>query len=148
MKPRSSQQKGKRFEEFLCKEIEAEGLGKSMRTPGSGSGNRFKGDIYSSIPFMIEAKNQKTIKIKEWIDQAREQARAGNYNANKWALIFRDPRTPETKPDIYVTIDLWEFLTLLKKAKEPKIKEMDREMTWKIKSLVEAAKRVIKELEK
>jgi len=146
MKPKSSQQKGKRFEEFLCKEIEAEGLGKSMRTPGSGSGNRFKGDIYSSIPFMIEAKNQKTIKIKEWIDQAREQARAGNYNANKWALIFRDPRTPETKPDIYVTIDLWEFLTLLKKDSEPRIKKPDNELKWHLISLKNAINRVVKDL--
>jgi len=147
MKPRSAQQKGKRFENLINHEIESEGLGRATRTPGSGSG-KLKGDSFNNLDFLLEIKNQKTIKIKEWIDQAREQARAGNYNANKWALIFRDPRTPETKPDIYVTIDLWEFLTLLKKAQEPKIKEPDREMTWKIKSLVEAAKRVIKELEK
>ena len=145
MKPRSAQQKGKRFENLINHEIESEGLGRATRTPGSGSG-KLKGDSFNNLDFLLEIKNQKTIKIKEWIDQAREQARAGNYNANKWALIFRDPRTPETKPDIYVTIDLWEFLTLLKKDSEPRIKKPDNELKWHLISLKNAINRVVKDL--
>ena len=57
MKPKSKIQKGRRFENFINKEIEAEGLGKSIRTPGSGSG-KLKGDVFNNLDFMLECKNQ------------------------------------------------------------------------------------------
>jgi len=147
MKQKSAIEKGKRFENFVNAEIEAEGLGKATRTPGSGSG-RLKGDSFNNLKFMLECKNQKTIHIKEWIDQSKEQAHAGNYDPQKWALIFRDPRTPEARPEVYAVIDFWQFLKLLHKDKEPTIKEPDKDAAWKIRALIEAAKRALKVLEK
>jgi len=145
MKPKSKIEKGKRFEKMINQEIEAEGLGRAIRTPGSGSG-KLKGDSFNSLDFLIEAKNQKTIHLLDWVDQAKEQARIGNWSPEKWALIIRDPRSPETNPEIYAIIDLWQWLKLLKKNSEPRIKEPDRDMKYKIQRLIQSAKAVLKEL--
>ncbi len=145
MKPQSSQKKGKRLENFIAKEIEAMGLGKSMRTPGSGSG-KFKGDLFNdSLPFLLEAKNE-----KQWhwenIDQARREAEQGNFDKDKFCLVVRDPRYPEFQR-VYAVIDFEQFLELLKKNSEPIIKEPDKETAWHIKSLIQAAKNLLKDLE-
>lgn len=134
-------EKGEEFEKLIAKEIEAEGLGAARREVGSGSGKR-KGDIFSNLPFLLECKNQPSVKIKamlNWIDQAKEQARIGNWSAEKWALIFQDPRSTLANPDIYGTLDFWQLLKLFKKDSEPRVKEPDREMRWKLQRLVDSA---------
>jgi len=150
MKSRSKIKKGKRFEKLIAKEIEAEGLGMARREIGSGSGKR-KGDIAANIPFLIECKNQPSVRIRailNWIDQAKKQADIGNWSPEKWSLVFRDPRSPETNPKIYAVIDFWQFLKLMKKDSEPRIKEPDRKMAWKLKRFVEYGKSLLKELER
>ena len=145
MKPKSIIEKGKRFEKFICQEIEAEGLGKSIRTPGSGSG-KIKGDTFNNLDFMLECKNEKQTNFLPNVDQAKSQARIGNYDSGKWALITRDPRTPESSPEVYATIDLWEFLRLLKKNNEPRIKEPDRSLKYALERLRQSCQEVIKQL--
>ncbi len=144
MKPKSKQEKGKRFEKYICEEIEKYGFGKAIRTPGSGSG-KIKGDAFANIDFMIECKNE-----KQWhwenIDQAKKEAERGNYYKGKWVLVVRDPRAPEFQK-VYAVIDLGQFLELLKKDKEPIIKEPDRNTAWHLKNLIQAAKQVLKDLE-
>jgi len=125
MKPISAKKKGSRFELFVAKEITAEGLGKAGREANSGAGFR-KGDIASNLPFLIEAKNQKTIKIQEWVRQAKSQAKIGNYDPDKWALVFKNPESPDANPEMFVTIDFYQFLDLLKRYSEPRVKEPDR----------------------
>lgn len=146
MQPKSAIAKGKRLEEFAIKEIEAMGLGKSTRTPGSGSGNRLKGDLFNSLSFLFECKNEAQTNLLPNIDQAKRDCEKGNFYKDKWCLITRDPRFPEFEK-VYATIDFWEFLELLKRNQEPKIKSVDRNITWKLKSLIDAAKRVINEVE-
>lgn len=146
MKPKTSIEKGKRFEKLIAREIMAEGLGLARREDGSGSGKK-KGDIASSLPFLIEAKHQPSVKMKailKWIDQAKHQAEIGNWAPEKWALVFQDPRTPETKPDIYAVIDFWQFLKLLKTASEPRIKEPDRDLKFFLSKLKVAINQVDK----
>lgn len=148
MKPKSTIAKGKRFEKLVAKEIEAEGLGLARREAGSGSGKR-KGDIAANLPFLLECKNQPSVKIKailNWIDQAKKQADIGNWSPEKWAMVFRDPRSPEANPKIYAVIDFWQFLKLMKKDSEPRIKEPDKEIRWKVQRLIDAAKALLKEL--
>ena len=145
MKPKSAQEKGKRFEKFVIEQMEQEGLGKSVRTPGSGSG-KIKGDIFNNLDFMFECKNQKKLNWLQSIDQAKNQAVIGNFSSQKWALIVKDARTPETDPEVYAIVDLWQFLQLLKKNQEPKIKAPDREMKWKLTNLKNAIKQVDKYL--
>ena len=148
MLSKSRIEKGKRFEIKIAKEIMAEGLGLARRESGSGSGKR-KGDIAASIPFLIEAKNQPSVKIKailKWIDQSKYQTKIGNYDRDKWALVFRDPRSPEDNPKIYTVIDFWEFLKLLKTASEPRIKEPDRDLKFWINKLKVDIKQVDKRI--
>jgi len=146
MKPKSSIQKGRRFENFICSEIEKSGLGSARRESGSGNGLK-KGDIFSAIDFVIEVKNQKSLAWWSAIDQARSQARSGGSDPDRWALVVRDPRTPETTPSCYVTIDLWQWLNLLKKNAEPKTKTPDRELKWALARMLTAAKDVIRKIE-
>ena len=143
MKPSQLRKKGNRFERIVAKEIEAEGLGKARREAMSGGGFR-KGDIASSLEFMLECKNEKQTNFLPNVDQAKNQAQIGNKWKDKWALITMDPRTTENNPSIYATIDLWEFLRLLKKNSEPIVKEPDKDAKWKIQKLMNDAKQVIK----
>jgi hypothetical protein len=116
------------------------GLGMARREVGSGSGTR-KGDIASSIPFLIEAKNHKAVSCLPWIDQAKDQAKLGHDAPERWALVFRDPRKPEFE-EVYVTIGLHEFLRLLKKNAEPMIQAPDREFSYALKNLEQAINKV------
>jgi len=145
MKPISAKKKGSRFELFVAKEITAEGLGKAGREANSGAGFR-KGDIACNLPFLIECKNQKSLQWWASIDQAKKQAEIGNWNGDKWALIVRDPRTPEQRPDCYAVIDMWEFLKLLKKDSAPRIKEPDKNLKWKLTKLKDIINEVLREL--
>lgn len=144
MNPKSKINKGKRFENYVAKEIEAEGLGRATREIGSGSGKR-KGDIFSNLPFLLEAKNQKRLNWWQSIDQAKKQAEQGNWDRNKWALIVRDPRKPEFQ-ECYAVIDFWEFLKLLKKDSQPRIKEPDKDLKWRLINLKQQCQQVIKKL--
>lgn len=144
MNPKSSIEKGKRFEKFICREIEDIGLGKARREAGSGSG-KYKGDIFTDLPFLLEAKNQQTIKILEWIEQAQDQAQKGNWDRNKWALIIRNPKKPEFE-ESFAVIDLYEFLELLKKDREPMIKQPDKDLAYDLASLRIMCNRVMGKL--
>ena len=149
LKPESTIEKGKRLEKFVAKEIQSEGLGKAQRTSGSGSGEH-KGDIFANLPFLLECKNQPSVRIQailNWIDQAKRQAERGNWDRNKWGLIVRDPRVREFD-EVYAVIDFWEFLGLLKRYSEPLVKKPDREMRWKLEGLMKAIKAVLKLLPK
>ena len=143
MKPEQARKKGQRFERFIAKEITAAGLGKAGREANSGGGHR-KGDIACNLPFLLEAKNEKQTNFLPNIDQSVRQAEIGNYDSNKWALITRDPRYPEFER-VYATIDFWEYLELLKRYSEPRIKAPDRQMRWKIQRLINCAKELLKE---
>jgi|GEM_PF-1650328 len=145
MLSKSIQQKGKRAEKEVANRIERAGLGKARREAGSGNGKN-KADIFANIPFLIEVKNQKTIKFQEWIKQAKEQAKIGNSDPNKWCLVIIDPsgvQSPE-RMEIYATIELDEFLGLLKRSANPRVKEPDKEMA----RLMERAREFCRRLEK
>jgi len=145
MKPKTAIEKGKRAEKEVCRRIELSGLGKARREAGSGNGKN-KGDIFANLDFLIEVKNQKTIKYQEWIKQSKEQARIGNYDSNKWALVIIDPsgiQDPE-RMDIYVTIELDEWLHLLKKNQEPRSKAPDKDLA----RLLDRAKEFCRKLER
>jgi len=130
MKPKTKIQKGKDFETYIAKELIACGLGPARREIGSGSG-LYKADVFApNFPFLIEAKNQKTVKINEWIDQAKRQAEIGFHNRDKWCLMFKDTRTPNINPTIYAVIDFYQLLDLAKRSNEPKMKEPDRDMRY------------------
>ena len=75
MNHKSAIEKGKRYEKYIANQIEQAGLGFAMREEGSGLGKK-KGDIRSSIPFLLEVKNEDSVPkwLFERIDQAKHQA--------------------------------------------------------------------------
>lgn len=145
MKPKSRIQKGKNGEKIVCERIERAGLGRARREIGSGSGKN-KGEIFANIPFLIEHKNQKTIHFLDWVKQAKKQAEIGNSDTNKWCLTIQDPETPQLNPEIYAVIELDEFLNLLKRNQEPKLKEPDRNLKWKLEKLRQCCRDVENEI--
>ena len=144
--PKSKIQKGKFLEKIVAQAIEIAGLGMACREVGSGSGKR-KGDIFSSLPFLIEVKNEESPHFLQNIKQAKHQAEIGNWNRNKWILVQRNPESPQNNPELFAVMDFFEVLELLKKNSEPRIKTPDKELKWKIQRLVDAGKSVLKELE-
>lgn len=146
IRPQTRIRKGKDFENKIAQAIEESGLGMARRETGSGSGMR-KGDIATSIPFLIEAKNHNSISLQEWIRQAKRQAEIGFNNSDRWAVVMRNPASPQANPEIWITIDFYQFLDIMKRWREPKIKEPDRQLKWKLQKLKEIANQVIKEIE-
>lgn len=144
MKATSKIQKGRRLENFIAEQIEYAGLGHARREVGSGSGKR-KGDIFANIPFLIEAKHQNKISILNWIDQAKRDSEAGNANPDKWSVVFNDFRKGEFQ-ELYAVIDFNQFLDLLKRESEPKVKEPDREFKWLLTNLKNICNKIIKRL--
>ena len=144
-KPKSKIAKGKYLEKLVAQEIEKAGLGKSMRTPGSGSGLK-KGDIFSSLDWLIEVKNQEKINWWASIEQAKKQAEIGNYSKEKWALVLRDIKSPQVNPKLYCVIDFWQWLNLLKSESEPRIKSPYKNLRWKLETLKNTINSVLKEL--
>jgi Holliday junction resolvase len=147
MQPRSAQNKGKRAEKEVCRRIERAGLGAARREAGSGNGIK-KGDVFANLPFLLEVKNQKTVHLQDWIKQSKEQSRIGNSDPNKWGLIIVSPdgiQDPE-RMDMTITVELDEFLELLKRNQEPKIKIPDRNLAYKLNKLRQISKEVLNEL--
>jgi Holliday junction resolvase len=143
MKPKSIIEKGKRGEKEVARRIERMGLGQARRESGSGNGLK-KGDIFANIPFLMEVKNEKTTNFLPNIDQAKEQARIGHKDQNKWCLVTIDPRgvqDPE-RMTIYATVELDELLELLKRNQEPKVKEPDKLLKYQLGQLAEILRRL------
>lgn len=149
MKGKSAKNKGYRLEKLVAKHIRDSGVDpRAGREIGSGSGAN-KGDIRDSTPFTIEVKNQKSYNINGWVDQAKDQARLGNTDPDKWALVFRDYRTPESNPDLYALIDFHSWLELLKGLKSEFFEEIsDKDLAYKGRRARAAINEFVKHLEK
>lgn len=144
--PKGKIQKGKYLEKLVAQAIEMAGLGMACREVGSGSGKR-KGDIFSSLPYLLEVKNEECPHFLQNIKQARRQAEIGNWNRDKWILVQRNPESPQNNPELFAVMDFYEVLELLKKNSEPRIKQPDQELKWRLKRFVDYGKDLLKELE-
>lgn len=144
MNPKSTIAKGKRFEDWIANQVKLAGLGDARREIGSGSGKR-KGDIAWGLEFTPECKNEAT--VPSWLIKRIEQAEMQAMGAQPWVLFVRDPRKGEGQMQAFTIMDFQDWLGLVQKSKEPKIKEPDRAVAWKLKRLIQAAKELLKELE-
>lgn len=151
MKASSARQKGKQLEDHIADQIVLLGIDpKARRDGGSGSGNREKGDIITSMMVLgqnagIEAKNQKTLCIPEWWRQTKKLEKLGR----EPILAFKQFGEPMEETKVIVYLDT--FLRLIKLAEgkteapaQIPITSEDREFKWR----VENAKRVLAELAK
>jgi len=114
MSGKSSQQKGKRFEREVAKQINNKFSTKVRRTPLSG-GMDFKGDIIciddSSIisEFSWECKNQEKLNI--W--KALQQSRNDEPQRTIPVVVFTKNNEKE-----YIALELEDFLNILKELED------------------------------
>lgn len=140
MKPKSTIAKGKELEKWIVERLKISGLDtRAGRTPGSGSG-KIKGDIWNDLGICFEAKNQKKFQ-QAWFKQAREES----MGTTEPVIVWHPPQEP--LDNSFVMLNWYFFEELLKRRKEPEIKNPDRAVAWKIKSLINAAKQLLRELE-
>lgn len=67
--------KGSRLERKVARMIREKGLDKkASRMPLSGSFWQLKSDIFTTLPYAIEVKNQETIHFWTWWNKIRDQA--------------------------------------------------------------------------
>lgn len=143
MKPRSSKEKGNRFENHLIEVFRERIDGKAQRTYGSGSGLD-KNDIrLPGFDIEIEAKNQMTVKLIDWWEQTKRQT-----FGNTGVLVVRNPRKPEFQESL-VVMDLDDWIELVKKQNGTVEVESNFKpgLKWKVANLKRAAQEVFKELE-
>ena len=145
MNGKSSTAKGKRFENWICGELDAAGLGPARREIGSGNGKR-KGDIAWPGLRAIEAKNES--KIPAWLLTRIEHAKRQDIGHYGYVLVIRDPRASEANFGAFAVLDFGDYIELEKKAKEPALVAPTREMKYELQRLIQSAKAVLKNLEK
>lgn len=107
MKIASAKAKGKRLEAKVASLWRKKVDGVAVPTPGSGNGNVYKEDIYTKY-FSIECKNQETVKLWQWWDQARSHPA----NNKPPILCISGNNRP-----ILVVMDIEDFLNLVHEAK-------------------------------
>lgn len=96
--------KGTRFENQVVEFLRANGFIKAKRLPFSSP----LGDIHGT-PMVIEAKDQKTMKLPEWLEQANKSGAKAGFLA---AVIHKRVRKSIEKA--YVTMELETFVKILK----------------------------------
>ena len=135
----NTRQKGRQLVKEIIRRLKDEFSLDCYEVVGSGAGLE-KADIrVPSLDLVIEAKKQKQISMPSWVKQSEKEG----LGINKTALAWQIPQSPEIRIDI----SLEYFAYLLKRAEEPKIKIMDRELKFKIQRLVDAGRAVIRDLE-
>jgi len=141
MKTQSAIAKGKLLESFIVDRLRATGLDiRAARNPGSGNG-KLKGDIWNDLNICFEAKNTANPNLGPTIKQVRREALGTQIPV----IVWHPPQIP--LEDSVVIIDWHYFEELLLKTQQPKTINPDRALAWKVKSLIQSAKQLLKELE-
>jgi len=145
MLPHNATQKGRLLENYVAQEIRKKRLDtQAMRQIGSGSG-QWKGDVNTKMKILnrqavIECKNQKVVKVQEWWIQTEKQT----LGYGEPVLVIKLYNQPLESSKVVIYLDT--FLELVKRASEPKMKEPDNEMKWKLSNLEKAVKALQREL--
>jgi Holliday junction resolvase len=102
----NSKDKGKRFERALAKLLREYGYGSARRT-AQYCGNTGDASDVVGLPYLhIEAKHQEAMRLYEWMDQAKRDAKA-NGKGNIPAVFHK-----KNNADILVTMRLDDFMQL------------------------------------
>lgn len=118
----NSQNKGKKAERDVAKEINRY-LGTNVRRTPSSGGLSIKGDIIDINPdsaafdYHFEVKNQKNLSIKKWWTQIYDDCPAGKIPVNVFKMNGK----------FYVTLELTNWLSSLAELQELKSKEDNNE---------------------
>ena len=107
-KIKSSKAKGARFERELANIFKEYGFEDSRRTAQYCGNTGDAADVIGLPGLHIEAKFQETMRLYEWMEQAKNDAKA-NGNGNLPAVFHKKSRS-----DILVTMTLVDFMQLYK----------------------------------
>ncbi len=112
MKAYGKRRKGARLERKIAQEFRRTGLDKkAQRSWQSGATWFWKSDIYTSLNYSIEAKNQEKVKIWQWWEQAESQRKP--YSPP--VLMFTSNYRP-----ILAVMKLEDWINLVKEKEEYK----------------------------
>lgn len=95
-----SKAKGSAWERRLVDFLAVNGFPFAERRVTEGKNDR--GDV-SGVPFVIEAKNCRSIDLSGWCDEAAKEARTAGMG-NRWAVVF--PRRSHVTAKAYAVISL------------------------------------------
>jgi hypothetical protein len=133
MSAKSNIQKGKELEAYVRDLLITHGIdSRAERTPGSGNGNRKKGDIDNNIGWCFECKNTKTM---QWSVAAKQVAREA-MNHQKEVVVWHPKNTPLTSSVAIINIQDFIDLLVAKKSNAEKGEILDR---WSIKHNLDIA---------
>lgn len=152
MKHKSARAKGKILEKWVADQIKEKGIDpKAYPSHGSGSTNREKADIWTSMMVLgqnagIEVKNQQTISIPAWWRQTKQLESL----SREPILVFKIPHDPLEGTLAVVYLDT--LLELIKLSNTDKVYEEitpedSREKKYKIQKMIYALKDLEKEYE-
>lgn len=144
MNPRSSKQKGGRFEKHLVQLFRDTIDVNAHLQPSSGSGLE-KNDIrIPTLNIEVEAKNAATFNVQSDWEQTKSQRTSGNMAV----LAVRHPKKAEFAETV-VIMDINDFIGLVQDRAETREVSFtaNRDAKWKLQRLVESAKSVLKEFE-
>ncbi len=102
----NSKQKGARFERHLASRLRDYGYKESRRTAQFCGNTGDASDVVGLPGLHIEAKHQETMRLYEWIAQAKRDAEAGGQNA--LPAVFHKKNHAE----ILVTMEFDDFMTI------------------------------------
>lgn len=102
----NSKQKGARFERLLASKFREYGYDQARRTAQYCGNTGDASDVVGLPGLHIEAKHQETMRLYEWIAQAKRDAKAGG--ENRLPAVFHKKNNAE----ILVTMTLEDFMNL------------------------------------
>ena len=106
----NSKQKGARFERELAKKFRELGFEDSRRTAQYCGNTGDASDVIGLPGIHIEAKHQETMRLYEWIEQAKRDAEAGGNNA--LPAVFHK----KNRAEILVTMTFDDWLQLYERG--------------------------------
>lgn len=110
MKAQGKRRKGKRLEHKFAQLIRQKGLDpNAKRMVLSGADWAFNSDIFTTLPFKFECKNQENIRIWKWWEQTKAQETM----QKPGILVFTSNHRP-----IMVAMDADTFLNVLAELKD------------------------------
>ncbi len=99
----NSKQKGARFERELAKKFKEHGFEDSRRTAQYCGNTGDASDVVGLPGIHVEAKHQETMRLYDWIEQAKRDAEAGGNNA--LPAVFHKKNKAEIL--VTMTFDSW-----------------------------------------
>ena len=134
--------KGNAGENAWARWLQGQGF-RAWRDSASG-GSTEKSDVQNTLDAHFEVKTVKRLNLQDaWRQAERDSAKS---HAAPHVVIHFDGMGPE---DWLVVLSNHDWVELVKKSREPKtLKSENRDLRWKLSRLIQAAKELLREVEK